>query len=129
MALETVIDRYSDPVARRLVELRSIILGVAKSDERIGTILECLKWGQPSFVTENPRSGSTIRIDAIRDTPDKVAMYFVCSTTLLDQFRERYPDTFEFSGNRALVFDLDTELPREPLDHCIAMALTYHLKN
>lgn len=34
---------------------------------------------------------------------------------------------FEYSGNRAIVFHVEDVVPTEPLSHCIALALRYHL--
>ncbi len=122
-----IYDRYKGKQGKRIRELRDTVLDVAKNTPGVGRIEECLKWGQPSFVTVNPKSGSTIRIDAVKDSGTKVAVYFICNTNLVDRFRERYPETFTFEGNRALVFDVDKDLPEAELRHCIAMALTYHL--
>ena len=80
----------------RLTALRALILDVAENTRGVGQIEECLKWGQPSFVTVKPKSGSTIRIDAVRDSETEYAMYFICHTNLVERFRELYPDTFDF---------------------------------
>ncbi|MDJ0614075.1 MAG: DUF1801 domain-containing protein [Rhizobiaceae bacterium] len=128
LACNGLYNNYTGQVSERLTELRSMILDVAKTTPGVGQIEECLKWGQPSFVTTKPASGSTIRIDAVKDEPHHVAMYFICSTTLVDDFREIYPDTFDYRGNRALVFDANRPFPEEELRHCIAKALTYKLK-
>ena len=127
MNIEQVYGGYSGDVGLQLSQLRAMVLDVASQTDGVGEIEECLKWGQPSFVTKKPKSGSTIRIDAVKDETDKVAMYFICSTTLVDDFRQLYPDTFDFRGNRALVFDVNEPLPEVELRHCIAMALAYNV--
>lgn len=111
---------------RDLLALRDLILKTATETEGVGQIEETLKWGQPSFLTAKPKSGSTIRLDAVDDT--HYALYFICHTHLVDKFRELYPDAFTYNGNRALVFEIGQNLPVPELKHCIAMALTYHLK-
>lgn len=121
-------DSYDAGRKSALLKLRDLVLETAVRTDGVGEIEECLKWGQPSFVTKKPKSGSTIRIDAIRNAPDKVAMYFICNTNLVTQFQQHYPDAFIFEGNRALIFDVGSKLPEDELRHCIAMALTYHLK-
>lgn len=126
-SVEETYAAYQGNAGEQLSKLRALVLDVAETTEGVGQIEECLKWGQPSFVTTKPKSGSTIRVDAIRDEPGKVAMYFICSTNLVDQFRELYPETFDFRGNRALVFDAKGDLPEAELRHCVAKALTYHL--
>jgi hypothetical protein len=42
-------------------------------------------------------------------------------------FAARYP-RFRYQGNRALVLEKDPASAAEPLRHCIALALTYHLR-
>lgn len=121
-------DGYPEPVRRSLLRLRNLVLETARRTDGVGAIVETLKWNQPSFVTERPRSGSTIRIDAHPRGGGAVAMYFICTTHLVDRFRDLYPDVFSFEGNRALVFAPGKPIPEAPLRHCIAMALTYHLK-
>ncbi|MCB1384721.1 MAG: DUF1801 domain-containing protein [Nitratireductor sp.] len=112
----------------RLRHLRQLVLDTASNTQGVGEIIECLKWGQPAFVTQNPRSGSTIRIDAVRGKAGTVAMYFICTSGLVEDFRERYRDTFRYEGNRALIFAADDPIPEPELRHCIAMALTRRLR-
>ena len=127
-AFETRLEAIDRPRQAMLRRLRQLVLETAAGTQGVGDIAECLKWGQPSFVTESPKSGSTIRIDAVRDRPDAVAMYFICTSGLVERFREQYPDTFNYEGNRALVFRVKDDLPEAELSHCIAMALTSKLK-
>ena len=55
-------------------------------------------------------------------------MYVHCQTNLVSTFREIYPDSFSYEGNRSIVFDAADGLPEEELRHCISLALTYHLR-
>ena len=123
--IKTAYDARPQSHRGRLLELRELILTNADKIEAIKEIDECLKWGQPSFVVKPDKVGSTIRVD--KHDENSVAAYFICNTTLVEEFRQLYPDTFQFGGNRALIFDLDQELPKDELSHCIGMALTYHL--
>jgi len=123
-----VFDSYNEPVRQRLLELREIIFNVAAKTHGVGPLEETLKWREPAYLTSQTGSGSTIRVAPVRKTTDKFAIYFNCKTTLLNMFRELYPETFQFDGMRALVFDLEEALPRNELEHCIALALTYHQK-
>lgn len=117
----------SGPPAQALFErLRSLIFETARETEGVGELAESLKWGEPSFAPARPRIGSPVRL-AIRDE-DTVAMLFICHTHLVGRFREIYPDTFTFEGDRALVFRAGDTLALEEAKHCIAMALTWHLR-
>jgi Domain of unknown function (DU1801) len=119
---------YAPQVQARLKELRKLVLDTAAKTEGVGQIEEALKWGQPSFLTPETKSGSTIRIDGRRNDPEKYLMYFHCQSGLVDMFKERYGNKLSFEGNRAIVLDANAEVPVETLKHCIAIALTYHLR-
>ena len=125
--VQKIFASYPEPVKERLLELRAIIFDVAAVTDGVGMLEETLKWGEPSYLTSQTKSGSTIRLAPFKKTNTHVAIYFNCKTNLLDRFRQHYPKTFLFEGNRALVFDLASQLPKNALEHCIALALTYHL--
>ncbi len=124
--VEAVFKAYDDDVREKLVDLRKLIFEVAATTPGVGTLEETLKWGQPSYLTPETRSGSTIRIDRVKSAPDKYAMYFHCQTSLVETFRQLYPDDLAFAGNRAVMFDVNQGIAEEPLRHCVALALTYH---
>jgi Domain of unknown function (DU1801) len=119
---------YSAAVQMRLKELRQLVLSIAAHTSGVGKIEETLKWNQPSFLTPETKSGSTIRIDGLRDDPNKYAMYFHCQSGLIDLFKERYGKALIYQGNRALIFDVKDKLPQEIVGHCISLALTHHLR-
>lgn len=112
-------------VRGRLKKLRALIFDVAAETKGVGRIEETLKWGQPSYLTAETKSGSTIRIDAHKD--GGYAAYFHCQSGLVPAFREIYGDTLRFEGDRVILFEADEAPPNGPLRHCIAMALTHHL--
>jgi len=126
-AVEAVFDTYPKPLKAKLLALRRLILDTAKATEGVGAIEEALKWGQPSYLTPETRSGSTIRIDRVKPTTDRYAVYFHCQTDLVETFRELYPK-LNYGGNRCIVLDAAEKLPEAALRHCVALALTYHLK-
>jgi len=105
-----------------------LIFDAAASVESIGPLVETLKWGQPAYLPERPRTGSTIRVGPIKRTPHRYALFVHCQTTLIDDFRQIYRDQLTFEGNRALVLRHGDPLPRAALQHCVSVALTYHLK-
>ncbi len=125
--VKEVFDRYPEHVRPYLLSLRQLILDTASETEGTGTLEETLKWGEPSYLTSQTKSGSTIRIDWKKRHADVYAMYFNCQTNLVSTFREIYSDELTFEGNRSIVFNLGNELPVDALTHCISMALTYHL--
>ena len=120
-----VFDAYPPALRTGLLELRRLILETAAGAD-VGKIVETLKWGQPAYLTARPRTGTTIRIDAIKGSPDRYAMFVNCKTTLLDSYRLLYPDTFQFEGQRAVIFSTGSPPPEAALRHLLALALTYH---
>ncbi len=119
---------YRKPVRERLLALRKMIFDVAKKTAGVGKLEEALRWGQPSYLTTETDSGSTIRIDQIRNEPGKYAMYFICTSGLIEDFKELYKGEMNFLGNRSIVFNVGDRLPEAALRHCISLALTYHLR-
>ena len=126
--VEKVLSHYPARLRLKLLKLRALIVQTAGSLDCMGELRETLKWGQISFITEKPKTGTTIRIDAIKNNPQQYAMYFHCRTNLIGTFRQMYPGLFDYSGNRAIHFNYEDKLPEKELCHCIALALTYHLE-
>ena len=121
--VEPIFENYPDPVRKKMLELRKLILETAGEAEGITDIEETLKWGEPSFLV---KKGSTIRIDWKKRKPDQYALYFQCTSRLVPTFRTIYNDILEFEGNRAIVLKLGDKIPEKELKHCISMALSYH---
>jgi hypothetical protein len=125
-AVEAVFDTYPKPVNAKLLELRRLILDTAKKTKGVGALEETLKWGQPSYLTPETKSGSTIRIDQVKAEAGQYAVYFHCQTNLVETFRELYPE-LRYGGNRCIILDAKDKVPEAELRHCVALALTYHL--
>jgi hypothetical protein len=126
-AVEAVFGAYPSPVRSKLLALRRLILDTADATEGVGTLEETLKWGQPSYLTIESKSGSTIRIDQVKAEAGRYAVYFHCQTNLVETFRELYPG-LRYGGNRSILLDAGEKLPEKALRHCIALALTYHAR-
>ncbi len=127
-AVSAVFSSYPKPINAKLLALRRLIFDTAKMTEGVGRIEETLKWGQPSYLTPETKSGSTIRIDQIKSAGNQYAIYFHCQTDLVETFRELYPSEFSYEGNRCILLGAAEKLPEPALRHCVALALTYHLK-
>lgn len=122
-AFEEVFNSYPNFVKEKMLSLRHLILETAKEIQDITHLEETLKWGEPSFVV---KKGSTIRIDWKKGKPNQYAMYLQCTSKLIPTFRMIYKDTFTFEGSRAVVFQIEKEIPKNELKKCITAALTYH---
>jgi len=126
-AVASVFKACPPAVRRRLMALRALVFDVAAKTKGVGPLTEALKWGQPSYLTQETGSGTTVRIDRLKKS-DGYAIYFHCQSGLIETFRELYPDTFRIEGKRALLFDTDARVPARELRHCIALALTHHAR-
>ena len=119
---------YPEEMRIKLLHLRELIFKVAKTNSQIGKIEETLKWQEPSYLTSQTKSGSTIRIDWKQSCPNQYFMYFNCNTFLIGMFKEIYGDLFKYGGNRSIIFDKDSMVAIKELSHCIKIALTYNLR-
>ena len=118
-----VFENYPDFVRDKMQFLRELVIETARETKGGTKLEETLKWGEPSFVTKN---GSTLRMDWKEKSPDQYAMYFQCTSRLVDTFRLVFNDTFQYEGKRAIVFNLNQKVPEIELKACIKAALTYH---
>ncbi|AXX97500.1 DUF1801 domain-containing protein [Profundibacter amoris] len=124
--VKAAFDAFPELARYTLLNVRSLIFQTAAQNPAVGPLTETLKWGEPAYLTEETKSGSTIRMAWKPAKPDHGALFFNCKTTLVNTMREIYPDSFTYQGTRAVLFRLDQPLPNDALAHCIEMALTYH---
>jgi hypothetical protein len=124
-AVASVFKAYPPDLRARLMALRELVFDTAARTAGVGRLTETLKWGQPSYLTEETGSGTTVRIDRLK-AGDGYAAYFHCQSGLVEQFRELYRDTFKYQGKRAILFAASDRVPTKELRHCIALALTHH---
>jgi len=126
--VEGVFDTYPRPLRGKLDKIRDMIFDVAISTEGVGPIEETLKWGQPSYVTSDTQSGTTIRVDKFSWEKNKYALFVHCQSDVLGQFRTSFGQEFDYDGDRAIILDAKNEIPEEAVRHFIWLALTYHLR-
>lgn len=114
---------YPDHVRVKMQLMRDLVIETAGEIENLDQLEETLKWGEPSFIT---KYGSTIRMDWKSKNPNHLALYFKCTSRLIETFRLVYGDKFQYEGNRAIVFHLDQKISVSEVRQCIKAALTYH---
>jgi hypothetical protein len=121
--VEMVFNNYPECIRDRMIALRELVLEAASEIDDLNMLEETLKWGEPSYLTKN---GSTLRMDWKSKTPNQYAMYFKCTSRLVETFKLMYNSKFNFEGNRAIVFRIDDDIPLDELKECIRATLTYH---
>lgn len=114
---------YPKVIKKKLLNLRQLIIETANESDTISEMEETLKWGEPSYLV---KKGSTVRIDWKEKTPDQYAIYFKCTSKLVSTFKEVYGETFKYEKTRAILFQLDDEVPEDVLKECVGRALHYH---
>lgn len=114
---------YPKEVKAKMEYLRQLILETAKAEESIVALEETLKWGEPSYLA---KKGSTLRMDWKEKNPAQYAMYFKCTSKLVPTFKELYGDLFKYENNRAILFDINEQIPEKELKECIGLTLKYH---
>ena len=128
-AVAAAFDALPAPQRHRLMAIRELVFETAATTPAIGALAESLKWGEPAYRPVRARTGTTVRLGITPGAPDACAVLVNCKTSLLASFRDLYPDSFGFEGERALILDLARPLPVEALRHCLSLALTYHSRS
>jgi len=123
-----LLESYPDDVRDALLRLRALIEETAAGSDSIGELQETLKWGQPSYLTVRPKTGTTIRIDRDKSASGDLALFVNCQSSLVSEWRGLFPH-LTFGGDRSVHLTLKEPLPMEELRQMITMALTYHRKN
>lgn len=121
--VEGVFSSYPSEVRDKMLFLRKLVIDTASELDGVEQLEETLKWGEPSYLV---KKGSTLRMDWKSKSPNQYAMYFKCTSRLVETFKLVFENSFEFEGNRAIVFQLNDEVPEEELKACIKATLTYH---
>ncbi|SCZ54215.1 protein of unknown function (DU1801) [Epibacterium ulvae] len=108
-----------------LLQIRALIFATAAQLPEVGAIDETLKWGQPSYVPKKRNTGTPLRLGCPKS--GGVAVYTHCQTTVIPQFRDLFPDHFQYDGTRAVHLATTQAVPNEQLEFLIRSALRYHL--
>lgn len=125
-SVQAVFDAYPPAVRSRLLELRALLLDIAATTPGVGPLDETLKWGQPSYLTAETGSGTTVRLGPKKGDDARCCLFVHCQTSLVDRFRALSDaGGLVFEGTRAVVFDVDEPLP-EGAAAFVRAALTYH---
>lgn len=120
-----VFQQYSPAVRDCLLQVRQWIGQIAAQNSQTGGVNDCLKWGEPSYLTIK-RAGTTLRLSTVKHSDSKIALLVHCQTRLIADFKEMYPQ-LEYEKNRAVIFDTNQALAESIIKHFIFLALTYHL--
>lgn len=121
-AVVETLEKYPSHVQQQMRFLRKLIIDTANEMEEVNVLEETLKWGEPSYITKH---GSTLRMDWKAKNPLHYALYFKCTSRLVETFKTCF-SSLNYEGNRAIVFQLDQEVPVHEIRECIKATLRYH---
>lgn len=119
--VKQVFDQCPHSARMRLEQLRQLIFNI-RDEHGLGEIEETLKWGEPTYKV---KGGSPVRLAWKTKNPDVVYLFFICTTSLVETFRELYSGTLAFEGKRAIVLPLNQDIQEQAVAHCITLAMTY----
>ena len=125
--IRKVFEQYPGVQKNALLALRKLILETAEETPGVGVVEETLKWGQPSYLTSQTKSGTTIRIDILKHSETHIGLFVHCQTDLISRFQRMFGDAITTDGKRVIILDGRELLPLGILKPCIAMAFRYHL--
>lgn len=118
-----VINSYPPAVREKVLYIRKLVYETAGENENIPEVEESLKWGEPAYKT---KFGSTMRIAAKKNNNEEFGVYFQCTSRLIPVFREVFQESLRFEGNRAIIFNVNDNIPENIIKKCISTALQYH---
>lgn len=116
-------DSHPPEVRRRLLALRALVLAVAAQTEGVGPLTETLKWGQPSYLTQASRSGTTLRLHS--PNAQTCGLYVHCQCKVVDGARAQGLALI-YDGTRGALLPLDHPIPEADVRAFVQLALTYH---
>lgn len=124
-AVSDVVAAWPKAAQSRFHEIRGIVFDATKDIARL-TLVETLKWGEPSWLPDRARIGSTLRVAWSDKSPDQIGLFVNCNTAIGDTMRQLYPADFTYDGTRALRLPLQGALPVQAIAHCAVLTLTWH---
>ena len=119
-------ESYRPEISEKLLTIRAIIFKIAQQHSEIGRIVEALKWQEPSYLTDSPKSGLTIRLSTTQHA-EIYAISVHCQSRLISDFKEVYPQ-LSYDNNRSILLNINDEIPTQLIAQFIYLALTYHYR-
>ncbi|WP_299081046.1 DUF1801 domain-containing protein [uncultured Paraglaciecola sp.] len=125
--VQQVFAQYPSPIKKCLLTIRKWVFEIAQQNEQIGELEECIKWDSPSYVTKQPKSGTTLRLSRPKSNATEYGLYVHCQTNLVAEFQVAYPH-LKYNKNRGVLFDSDQPIATDVVKQFIYLALTYHCR-
>lgn len=121
--IQAVFDAMPPDTRIGAMALRDLIFETAATIPDLGKVTECLRWGQPAYITN---IGSTLRIGAPKT--GGFALYAHCQSSIISDFAQTFGADFQIEGNRAVLFKTPADIQPDKLRLMIQHGLTYKRK-
>ena len=108
-----------------LLMLREWIFDAGRDNPTIGAISEEMAWGQPSYVTQETKTGTPLRLGKFDN--ENIGVYFQHHTRLAACYHAAYGDVVRVHDRGVMVLVPDIMAIETTIRHCITLGLTYHL--
>lgn len=125
LLIDQAFEKYPEDVSQALMDIRELIFETHAQEPRAGELSEVLRWGQLSFLTDKPKTGSMLRLGLAKC--GRPALFCHCGTTLIADFEDKFGELFDYEVKRALVIKHSLDECRDALQECVLHALTYKL--
>ncbi len=108
-----------------LLAARHLILSMTDKLDRVSSIEESLKWGQPSYAPV-PKTGTPIRLGVTKTGAP--TMFVHCQTTLVSDLEADNAHGLKTIDNRAVLLPSGDLADHPGLLNFVRLAFTYHVK-
>jgi len=125
--VEAVFGSFPTDMCEIAMCLRDLIYDVADDTPQVGPIEEALRWGQPSYLTPQTKAGSTLRIGLAKN--GGCAIFAHCATDIISTYAATFAGSDQIEGNRAVIFQDNSDIVPDRLRLLIFHGLTYHLSS
>ena len=113
-AVGEVFHGFPPTIRANLLLLRRLIFDTAARTEGVRELEETLKWGMPSYLTTQSKSGSTVRIHWSPSMGRRYGLYVHCQTHLIANFKRSYPTELHFALNPLSVDKVNRAVMYQP---------------
>ena len=121
--VQAAYDAFPPSAINGAMGLRALIYETANGIAGLDEPTECLRWGQPSYITP---IGSTLRVGIPKT--GGFALYAHCQSAIISQFAQTFGADFKIEGNRAVIFQCMDDIQSKKLRLLVKHALTYKRK-
>lgn len=118
--VQAAFQAFPAPAQAGLLRLRALILRVAAETPGATPLEETLRWHEPAYIAPK---GSTIRLGVPKS--GGFALFVICTTSLIEDFRPLAPPDMRFEGTRAVLFRDAAEIDENALAMLLRAALSY----